>query len=798
MFLARLLTESNLVYAENLPYADRTLTIYISQRDGTDEQNEGSDRSKPIRTLTRAYEIAKERMHDYEAFKILLHGGETFNDYTPVGVDLYGNGKENTYAFVWDIDRKLTISTYGSSKKAHLYGGKHEHEGGPVQAMLIIAPSAQEVLIENLYFEMWEVGTIMLFDTEDVHIRNIRIDKVGPYFFPNEQVEGVYCAGVIYPKNSTRVLIEDVVMTNCHNNYEELGALHGFYCTRLSHSEIRNCYLKNVSGSPFKFRRSPANNVYVHDNACYYTGVSTQTPDQVQFGFVRYSGDKDEGCPYALTFENNIFHYPYCWEELGENCSNAKAVKYSISNTTVCGDNACEDTLNVRWIDNDFKYAWEPEPFPANAKELEKDVKILERMNVDSVPADFPVGFSSLTKGDLQFIAYYNKQRYMTVASRKVTESEWKYKMLPSKVGWDSHNRIAMAFDRNGCLHVSGNMHNDTLTYFKTKAPFDISTFQKVFPLVSVEDEVRCTYPSFLTTPDGQVIFSYRLGGSGNGITITSVYDENTNSFKRLSDKPLFDGLNQMSAYASGPRLGPDGYYHLTWLWRDTPHCETNHDPSYARSKDLVNWETIDGTKLELPITPRNTQFTIDAVPPGGGVINGAYRLFFDEHQNPVGVYMKYDDNGNNQLFVAKGEGGQWHIKQVSNWDHRWDFKGPGSITFKIRIRNVQVANNTIRIEYMHKIDGDGELIIDAKTLLLLEDKKIETDGQSDYPEELMKAQRGHEGMTVHWMKMRSADPNSDEYYGLRWETLGKRRFYKPPDTPVKPSVLELIKFSRE
>lgn len=217
-----------------------------------------------------------------------------------------------------------------------------------MQAILIISPSTQEVLIENLFFEMWEVGTIMLFETEDVTIRNIKIDKIGPYFFPDEQAEGVYAAGVVYPKNSTRVLIENIVMTNCHNNYSSVGALHGFYCTRLNHSEIRNCYLKNVSGSAFKFRRSPANNVYVHDNECYYTGVSTQTPDQVQFGFVRYSGDKGEGCPYALTIENNIFYYPYCWSEYGEDCRTAKAVKYSISNVKVCGEDACEDPANIK------------------------------------------------------------------------------------------------------------------------------------------------------------------------------------------------------------------------------------------------------------------------------------------------------------------------------------------------------------------------------------------------------------------------------------------------------------------
>ncbi len=349
---------TGILYSQTSTASEPSKTIYVSQESGRDNNNEGADPDQPIRTLKRAYEIARSSQDQFGEFQILLKGGETFNEFSPVEVSLYDNDV-NTYAFVWDIDRKLTISTYASDEKAHLYGGKHTHEGGPTQAILVIAPSSREVLIENLFFEMWEVGTIMLFETEDVVIRNIKIDRIGPYYFPAEETQGVYCAGVVYPKNSTRVLIENVVMTNCHNNFAQLGALHGFYCTRLNHSEIRNCYLKNVSGSPFKFRRSKANNVYVHDNECYYTGVSTQTAEQVQFGFVRYSGDQKEGCPYGLIFENNIFHYPYCWSEYGEDCTTAKAVKYSISNTKVCGKGACEDTDNVKWINNDFKFNWE-------------------------------------------------------------------------------------------------------------------------------------------------------------------------------------------------------------------------------------------------------------------------------------------------------------------------------------------------------------------------------------------------------------------------------------------------------
>lgn len=329
-------------------------TIYMSS--SGNDLNSGDSEETPVLTFTRAKELCKSSSDD--TFRILLKGGDTFTQFVPETVSLYGDD-QTTFAFVWDIDKPLTISTYGSAEKARLYGaGYYTHSGGPGQAILIIEPSTQDVLIENLFFEMWELGTIMVFESEDVHIRNIKIDKVGPYYFPEEQTPGVYCAGVIYPKNSTRILIENVVMTNCHNNYEQVGDLHGFYCTRLSYSEIRNCFLQNISGSPFKFRRREANNDYVHDNQCYYTGVSTQTPGQVQFGFLRYSGDPGGNCPYALVFENNIFHYPYVWIDR-EDPQTARAVHCTVSNETSCGSDACLDSSKVKWINNDFKYQWE-------------------------------------------------------------------------------------------------------------------------------------------------------------------------------------------------------------------------------------------------------------------------------------------------------------------------------------------------------------------------------------------------------------------------------------------------------
>jgi len=335
-------------------------TIYVSST-GNDA-NQGSEK-KPILTLHQAKELCKN-LSD-ASFTILLKGGDTFTEHKATESDVV----DKTCAFVWDIDKPLTLSTYGPNKKATIYGGYYAHHGGPAAAIAIQEGSTQDVLIENITFEMWEEGAIILEETEDVTIRNIRIDKTGTHYFTDEEERGAFMQAPIYPQAAKRVLIEHVEITNALNWPGDRGGLHGFYCTRMGDLEIRNCLLVNVCGSAFKIRRQPRdrspNNIYIHDNECYYTGLSSNVPDEESYqpGFLRYSGemyrDGTVNCPTGIVIENNVFHYPFCWDSEGEDCRSATAMQYSISNKTACGEQACSDPEKVKWINNDFKYQWE-------------------------------------------------------------------------------------------------------------------------------------------------------------------------------------------------------------------------------------------------------------------------------------------------------------------------------------------------------------------------------------------------------------------------------------------------------
>ena len=182
-----------------------------------------------------------------------------------------------------------------------------------------------------------------------------------------------------------------------------------------------------------------------------------------------------------------------------------------------------------------------------------------------------------------------------------------------------------MAIDDDGYLHVSGNMHVRPLVYFRSQKPLDASTLVRVAAMTGVA-ETNVTYPSFFRGPNGEFLFTYRDGHSGEGDQITNIYDLKTQTWKRLIDQPLFDGEGQRSAYPTTPELGPDGFFHIVWVWRDTTSAETSHDPSYARSRDLVHWESSHGEPVKLPITFETGEI-VTPIPVNGGIINGGVKL---------------------------------------------------------------------------------------------------------------------------------------------------------------------------
>lgn len=402
-------------------------------------------------------------------------------------------------------------------------------------------------------------------------------------------------------------------------------------------------------------------------------------------------------------------------------------------------------------------------------------------LDIAPVWSGHPVGFDLLTASGRQFVAFYDDQRRMTVAVRNLDATKWKLTRLPSVLGWDSHNYITMVADRDGCIHLTGNMHAVPLVYFRTSKPYDIDTFERV-PAMVGPNESRCTYPHFLRNNQGDLLFTYRDGGSGNGNQIWNIYDEKTRAWRRLLPRPLTDGEGHRNAYFVGPVRGPDGYFHLCWVWRESPDASTNHDLSYARSKDLVHWETSAGKPLALPITLATGEI-VDPVPIKGGIINGNTRIGFDSAKRTVLTYHKHDSNGHTQIYNARLENGKWKIYQTSNWDYHWDFGGGGSIAFEISIGSVRPGpDGRLLLDYRNPKSGSGTWLLDEQTL-----KPVgQAPRRRSWPPEIDKPESTFPGIQV---RIQQSGP-----YLLRWETLGPNRD-RPRQPPLpEPTMLRLYK----
>lgn len=415
--------------------------------------------------------------------------------------------------------------------------------------------------------------------------------------------------------------------------------------------------------------------------------------------------------------------------------------------------------------------------------------EVLETIPVAKVWSGHSVGFDLLTTEQFQYVGYYDEGQNMVIAQRALNSRVWKKTILPTKVGWDSHNDIVMAVDKKGFLHVSGNMHAVPLIYFRSEAPENIDHFARL-PMTGQKEE-RVTYPVFIKNKDGDLYFQYRDGGSGNGNTLYNRYDPVTQSWSPLFDTPFFDGEGESNAYSTNPSLGPDGYFYIVWSWRLTPVANTCHNLSCIRSRDMLHWETMSGQPVTLPIQWRNTQPVAVPVGPWNGLTNMSYNIGWDREKNPCIVYHQYDRQRISQIFVARWERNSagkssWQTQQISHWtDFTWALDLTGSLKHSITVSAVEpLGADDLTIHYTHEKYGSGTWVLDGSTLRV----KKEISGKTKSPAAALPA------ITLNKdMEARTKTDNTGRYL-MRWQTLPVNQDRSRPDPVPAPTELVIYK----
>lgn len=213
-----------------------------------------------------------------------------------------------------------------------------------------------------------------------------------------------------------------------------------------------------------------------------------------------------------------------------------------------------------------------------------------------------------------QYAAYYqgnlsDSSGKVAVARRPLPHGTWQTLVLNDYTftSGDSHNDVVLGIcPGDGSIHLSFDHHGNDLNYRASipgVAGNPTTTAWTPALFGSVTDHLLAggstmeavTYPRFIPTPSGKLLFTYRFGGSGGGDEFLYEYDGAAGTWSLVGQYTSRSG-SYTGTYASGTdRNGyfdntifdANGRLHATWCWRETPNASSNHDLLYAYSDDV-------------------------------------------------------------------------------------------------------------------------------------------------------------------------------------------------------------------
>lgn len=308
-----------------------------------------------------------------------------------------------------------------------------------------------------------------------------------------------------------------------------------------------------------------------------------------------------------------------------------------------------------------------------------------------------------------QFVAYYDSVGYVVVAKRKLTTNNWQVQRTNFKGNVkDAHNVISMMIDGDGFVHLSWDHHGNVLHYSKSVQSLGLN-FSPEMPMTGVK-EAKVTYPEFCRLANGDLLFFYRDGSSGNGNFIINKYSIATKAWQRLQDV-LINGEGKRNAYWQAC-VDVKGTIHVSWVWRESADVSSNHDMCYAASDDGgVTWRKSNGAVYTLPITQATAEVVL-AIPQKSELINQT-SMTADEDGNPyIATYFKPQGSNVPQYQLIYFNGKAWQVNQVSNRQTAFSLSGVG--TKKIPISRPQIivgkANGKLTAIMLYRDEENGSV----------------------------------------------------------------------------------------
>lgn len=321
-----------------------------------------------------------------------------------------------------------------------------------------------------------------------------------------------------------------------------------------------------------------------------------------------------------------------------------------------------------------------------NGIEGVKIIKVADAWANNSVNAVIFRKNSLVTYKDTQYISFYDNDRYVVLGKRAINSTNWELKKTPYQGNTnDSHNTICMMIDGAGYLHLSWDHHNNALRYCKSLMPGSLELTEKI-PMTG-KNENRVTYPEFYKLENGNLLFFYRTGESGQGNLVINEYDVQTGKWTQLHSN-LIDGEGERNAYWQA-YADNKGTIHISWVWRETGDVASNHDICYARSKDGgKTWEKSNGEKYNLPINAKSAEYAC-RIPQRSELINQTSMTADAAGEPFIATYWRESNSTVPQYHLVYHSPEGWKTKELTFRSAPFSLSGAG--TKRIPISRPQV-----------------------------------------------------------------------------------------------------------
>jgi hypothetical protein len=299
---------------------------------------------------------------------------------------------------------------------------------------------------------------------------------------------------------------------------------------------------------------------------------------------------------------------------------------------------------------------------------------------------------SVVTQGRNQYVAYYDSAAFVVLAKRRLPAGPWQVQRTQYQGNVkDAHNVISLMVDGAGYVHLSFDHHNNALHYCRGKAPGSLS-MGPLLPMTG-QQEQQVSYPEFHRFPNGDVLFMYRDGGSGNGNLVVNRYRPQTRQWTRLHSV-LIDGEGRRNAYWQAC-IDARGTVHVSWVWRESPNVASNHDMAYACSRDGgLTWQRSTGEQYRLPITEKTAEYAA-RIPQNSELINQTSITADAQGQPYIATYWRPAGTQVPQYQLIYHKGDEWKTAQISQRTTPFSLSGVG--TKKIPISRPQLLVSTFK-----------------------------------------------------------------------------------------------------